>query len=91
MTRLVSTFAAIAYVALALPASAQSIPVKTFTLTLTDTEVQYIADTLQHMPYKDVAALLNKMNNQVTAQLNPPAEPSKPTETPPLPATKSGP
>lgn len=39
------------------------------TLHLSDQEIIYIAQVLQRQPYADVTGLLNKMQEQMTAQL----------------------
>lgn len=64
-----------------LPALAQ-VPVadKPVTLTVTQQELTIVANALAARPYSEVAALMAKLQGQVTGQLTPPApvEPVKP-------------
>lgn len=64
-----------------LPALAQA-PVtdKPVTLTVTQQELTIVANALAARPYGEVAALMTKLQGQVTEQLTPPApvEPVKP-------------
>ena len=42
---------------------------KTFTLELTDKEVDIIGNALSNMPFKDVVALITKLQSQINEQL----------------------
>lgn len=74
-------------IALVAPALAEDAPIApnpppvdlpTYTLTLTPTEIAYIAQTLQRQPFADVAGLLNKIQSQIDEQRK--SAQSKPTD-----------
>ena len=58
----------IAVLALTSPVAAQT-PAQTFTLTVTSQDLSVIGTALADRPYKDVAPILNNLNQQVNAQL----------------------
>lgn len=73
-------FAAVTLAVLASHAEAQQ-PERNFTLSLTLTEIQKVADILVTAPFKDVAGIIGKIQQQVAAQQQP--ESPKVPEAPP--------
>jgi hypothetical protein len=57
---------------LAIPALAQDAPPRRFVIHVTEAELAIIGRALEERPYREVAALLLKLQNQIASQAAPP-------------------
>jgi hypothetical protein len=60
--------------------------IKTFSISLTDSELKLLSTALVELPFKDVAPMINKINEQLQAQLASEPKSSEPKSSEPLPA-----